>query len=313
MAMPILYPSWDPYFAITGDEMEDHSHPTRDTDSFYLAWDALHDVAPTRAIANPNPTQDGVKSQPSADVGPNNLQTNENAKTSYNQAVKSCREEVEAIVEECQRQNRKYQDEAFDLEKYELYCLHSLGGDSSYPRPAVSKRIREIFDAPIFNTTYKADYMIQGETSNCWFMAALTAISVNPDLVERLCVEKNEQHGVYGFVFFRDGEWTHVVVDDRLFLRVGDGGQLCIAKEERDSNSNDLKLVKFKASGAYDSENLREALQKGGEALFFARSTKSETWIPLIEKAYAKAHGDYQAIGDGATRYVVLERRIAHC
>ena len=35
--------------------------------------------------------------------------------------------------------------------------------------------------------------------------------------------------------------------------------------------------------------------------MFAKCEDKSETWLPLLEKAYAKAHGDYGAIEGGWT------------
>lgn len=38
----------------------------------------------------------------------------------------------------------------------------------------------------------------------------------------------------------------------------------------------------------------KEKLRKGSNSLYFASCRESnETWLPLLEKAYAKAHGDY--------------------
>lgn len=49
----------------------------------------------------------------------------------------------------------------------------------------------------------------------------------------------------------------------------------------------------------HDKDKLKDQLQRGGEALYFSHCKSNETWLPLIEKAYAKAHGDYFAIEGG--------------
>jgi hypothetical protein len=44
----------------------------------------------------------------------------------------------------------------------------------------------------------------------------------------------------------------------------------------------------------------RKTYQTGSQSLYFAHCREqNETWLPLLEKAYAKAHGDYAALAGG--------------
>lgn len=50
----------------------------------------------------------------------------------------------------------------------------------------------------------------------------------------------------------------------------------------------------------FDKDVYNKAARKGGKTLYFAKSgTAGETWVPLIEKAYAKLHGNYCSIAGG--------------
>ena len=76
-------------------------------------------------------------------------------------------------------------------------------------------------------------------------------------------------------------------------MRVGDDDNLSVVRDwDRDKKEG--------TSLHHDADKLKNTLQRGGEALYFSHCKSDETWLPLIEKAYAKAHGDYCSIEGGS-------------
>ena len=89
-----------------------------------------------------------------------------------------------------------------------------------------------------------------------------------------------------------DGNWIHTVIDDKLYLSVPDWDESLFEKVQwlQIPNRQDAE------------EEYRKVYQTGSRALYFAQcNTENETWLPLLEKAYAKAHGDYYSIDGGFT------------
>lgn len=225
---------------------------------------------------------------------------------SYEEAAAVCRTKVAKIVKECRRVNQKYRDPHFDLEldlkwgardTLESLCNAVKGEDTPRPaksafRPKSVKRVTDVFDAPRFYIDGPtANDVRQGRDGDCWLLAALCTLSNKPSLIERVCVARDEAVGVYGFVFHRDGEWFSELIDDKLFLT------------KPDFDESFLERILWEDRERVDSEEqYRRAYQSGSGALYFAQCEHaSETWLPLLEKAYAKAHGDYQAIEGGFT------------
>ena len=174
--------------------------------------------------------------------------------------------------------------------------------DSMAPQTGVAaaKRVGDIFHKPQFVVDgATASDVKQGAIGDCWFLAAVTALSGTPSLLMRLCVERDEQAGVYGFCFFRDGQWIYEVVDDRLCVRYPEDPRLYLLQIFGDMPNRDTSWDNM--AWEWLPKEMRQKLLKGQRTLYFSSCKQGEeTWLPLIEKAYAKAHGDYQAIEGGS-------------
>ncbi|QRV85541.1 calpain family cysteine protease [Ceratobasidium sp. AG-Ba] len=202
-------------------------------------------------------------------------------------AITRCKAKVDAISKQCRARNRRFRDVEFDLVDDRDRCLHSLDTeDSDRHTPADVLRVTEIFHNPkFFVDGIQASDISQGSLGDCWLLSALATMTTMPQLIEKICVARDEKVGVYGFIFYRDSGWQEVIIDDYLFTKV--------PKWECISGREQMLYHKNK-----DNYNL--TARKGGRTLCFAScGDEEETWVPLLEKAYAKLVGDYSAVSGG--------------
>ncbi len=121
---------------------------------------------------------------------------------------------------------------------------------------------------------FSAEDLRQGGVGDCWFLSALACVAERHDLIAKLFADTaTNVSGCYNLRLFLDGFWTSVLVDDLLPC----------------------------------SEQPRREQQVADTGLAFSRGTKSQLWVCLLEKAYAKAHGAYQAISGGQISEALLD------
>jgi len=111
---------------------------------------------------------------------------------------------------------------------------------------------------------YLAGDIRQGSVGDCWFLSALSVLAERRDLIKQIVDSRFDVHnnGAHVINLCIDGVWQAVVVDSFLPQKI-------------------------------------DARGIDGFQLAFSRAADQQLWVALVEKAYAKVHGSYEAISGG--------------
>lgn len=196
--------------------------------------------------------------------------------------ISRCRKEVQSLAQQCRQSRQKYVDPEFPADARALYVNgqgpSKIRAGSNLPRTwgrasegGFSRRGKT--DS---GTTSKwllnkiSGQSAPGDDSNMVFMpgplgggyllSALAAMQTIGMDPREMIVWREPAAGVYGVRIFKDGEWIYEILDDYLPL----------------DQHNQPACSRTVCNG------------------------EVEDWVALIEKAYAKVHGSYEAIAFGS-------------
>lgn len=161
------------------------------------------------------------------------------------------------------------------------------GANFPPPNELAWKSPREwLGEVNFFSDDISSNDVIQGSLGDCWFIGALSVLATRDELIRGsvesltspeqvtqdtiLGISKGvyppifhsfSAKGLYVLKFFKNGAWRYVIIDERL--------------------------------PCYDQEGYEPSL------VFGKNKDDREVWVSLVEKAFAKLHGCYEALGGG--------------